>query len=63
MGRIKTTLIKRVSTKLYKEHKESFSDSFADNKKKVETMISGNASKKIRNVIGGYVTRMAKSKA
>lgn len=60
MGRIKTTLIKRISNKLYKENKDSVKKDFAGNKKLVETLVNA-PSKKIRNVIGGYVTRMAKS--
>lgn len=61
MGRIKTTLIKRISNKLYSQNSDAFGKDFTKNKKQVESMINA-PSKKIRNTIGGYVTRMAKTK-
>ena len=61
MGRIKTTLIKRVSKQLIREHGKDFKKDFDENK----TLVSKYAdipSKKIRNVIAGYVTRLVKQK-
>lgn len=57
MGRIKTKLIKRSATKLIKKHK--FSDDFNKNKKIVEE-IKETKSKKLRNIIAGYLTRLVK---
>ena len=56
MGKIKSRLIKRTGEKL-KENKIKFSENFEDNKK-----ILGNKmpSKKIRNRIAGYLTRIIK---
>jgi len=57
MGRIKTTLIKRVTLKLFKEHSDKFSTDFNKNKKEVEKLADV-PSKKLRNIIAGYLTRL-----
>jgi len=57
MGRIKTQLVKRTTLTLYREHKDSFKKSFEENKKLVEELANFQ-SKKIRNVVAGYVTRL-----
>lgn len=59
MGRIRTQMIKRLGSKLIKEHRESFKKDFNDNKKVVEQFLTG-SSKKLRNVVAGYVTRLMK---
>jgi len=59
MGRIKTTLIKRTALKLFEKHKNEFKPDFNKNKKLVEGF-SNIPSKKLRNVIAGYVTRLVK---
>lgn len=59
MGRIKTQQIKRVSFELIREHKDEFKKDFDENKK----LIAGFAeihSRKLRNMIAGYVTRLMK---
>ena len=61
MGRIKTTLIKRTGKKLYSEHKDEFKDKFEYNKKIVDGLVDVQ-SKKLRNIIAGYVTRLVKKK-
>ena len=61
MGRIKTKLVKRVGRELIKEYPAEFKKSFDDNKKSVNRFAEVK-SKKIRNVIAGYVTRKAKTK-
>lgn len=61
MGRIKTKLVKRAGRELIKEHPAEFKKSFDDNKKSVNRFADVQ-SKKIRNVIAGYVTRNAKIK-
>lgn len=60
MGRIKTQLVKRLGTKLVKEHPDTFTTSFEENKKLVEQYLTG-PSKKLRNIVAGYVTRLIKS--
>lgn len=61
MGRIKTTLIKRLTFELLDKHGDKFKDNFEENKKIVENYIDV-PSKKLRNVIAGYVTRLIKGK-
>lgn len=61
MGRIKTTLLKRIGIKLYSENKDKFKENFKDNKKIVDDLMEI-PSKKLRNIIAGYVTRLAKKK-
>ena len=59
MGRIKTMLIKRVTNQLMDEHGENFTTEFDKNKELVE-QYADIQSKKIRNVIAGYATRLKK---
>ena len=61
MGRIKTVLIKRITRKLVKEHRQDFKTDFEANKQLVGKYASI-PSNKLRNIIAGYVTRMIKSK-
>ncbi len=61
MGRIKTQLIKRITTQLYKEHTQEFKDNFEENKKLVEKF-ADIPSTKLRNIIAGYMTRLVKAK-
>jgi small subunit ribosomal protein S17e len=61
MGRIKTKLIKRISLSIFKRHRDELKDNFEENKQ----LVNGFAdipSKKIRNIIAGYVTRLVKQK-
>ncbi len=59
MGRIKTMLIKRVTNNLMREHPEEFTTSFEKNKEVVVRLTSV-SSKKMRNIIAGYATRLKK---
>ncbi len=59
MGRIKTTLLKRVGLKLFKNHKEEFTENFAKNKEILVKFIS-TPSKKYRNILAGYLVRLVK---
>ena len=59
MGRIKTTAIKGVTQKLFKTHPEIFEKNFNKNKVIVEKYVDVK-SKKLRNIIAGYMTRLAK---
>jgi small subunit ribosomal protein S17e len=62
MGRIKTKLVKRKTMDLIKSHGEEFSTDFDSNKKQAERFMDF-PSKKIRNVIAGYVTRLKRKEA
>jgi len=59
MGRIKTTLIKRVTHELMRLHFNEFTDDFNKNKGIVNKFVSI-SSKKLRNAIAGYATRLIK---
>jgi len=61
MGRIKTALAKRVTMKLIKNHRALLKDNFEDNKKIVNELVDM-PSRKLRNVVAGYVTRIIKTK-
>ncbi len=60
MGRIKTKLIKRLTFEIMKQREHLFPE-FEGNKKVVAGLLGG-ASKKIRNSVAGYVTRLMKIK-
>ena len=57
MGRIKTKMIKRISKKLVRSHESELKDNFEENKQAV-SRLAEMPSKKLRNTIAGYVTRM-----
>ena len=61
MGRIKTRAVKRISEELVKDYFDEFTETFDDNKEIVEKY-ADIPSKKLRNIITGYVTRLVKSK-
>ncbi len=61
MGRIKTQFVKRTSVELLKKHPDKFSKDFDENKKLVGTYTDVE-SKKVRNIIAGYITRLVKTK-
>ena len=59
MGRVKTKQIKRVTKKLFSLHGNAFQTDFESNKKLVSEFAEFK-SKKLRNVVAGYVTRLKK---
>ena len=61
MGRIKTRLIKRTTHELYDKHGSEFKDNFDDNKQKV-MQYTDVKSKRLRNIIAGYMTRLIKTR-
>ncbi|HZX12296.1 MAG TPA: 30S ribosomal protein S17e [Candidatus Nanoarchaeia archaeon] len=60
MGRIRTTLIKRTAEKLIKRHPDKFSTDFSLNKPAV-TEAADVPTKKLRNLIAGYITKLKKT--
>ena len=58
MGRIKTSLVKRIGEKIYEQYKDKFSGDFEKNKEIVKQILPIQ-SKKMINVITGYITRLA----
>ncbi len=59
MGRIKTMLIKRKTKEIMAEHGEKLTEDFEKNKE-IITQVADVPSKKMRNVIAGYATRLKK---
>ena len=59
MGRIKTTLTKRTTLTLLKKYPNSFKPDFDENKKVLHEVVEME-SKRLRNVIAGYLTRLVK---
>jgi len=55
MGRIKTTFVKNIGKDLMEKHPGSFSGIFEDNKKELTPFISF-TSRKMRNLVAGYIT-------
>ena len=62
MGRIKTRLVKAITQQLLDEHRESFSTNYEENKLKIAELTDVK-SKKLKNVIAGYTTRMMRAEA
>jgi len=58
MGRVKGTLIKRVSKELLVKYPDKFTTDFEKNKKIVNQILT--TYKRFRNSITGYVTRIVK---
>jgi len=61
MGRIKTTLVKRVTRELMKSYKNESKGDFKEQKKFVTDHVAV-TSKKVRNIIAGYATRLARKR-
>ena len=59
MGRIKTKLTKRITNELLDRYRKDFKPDFESNKSLVSSR-ADIASKKIRNIIAGYVSRKIK---
>lgn len=59
MGRIKTQLIKRTTEDIVSKDSGAFTTDFNENKKVLDSKLNI-SSKKMRNVIAGYVTRLKK---
>ena len=59
MGRVKTIQVKRNTKKLVELYGDKFKEDFDSNKKLVG-LFAEIRSKKLRNVIAGYVTRLTK---
>jgi len=61
MGRIKTKLIKRVSNEIFKNNKDKLKTDFTENKEIIQK-IADFPSKKLKNIVAGYVTRLMKQR-
>ncbi len=61
MGRIKTKLTKRITFEIYRRHKDKLKEDFEENKGLIAEFVTI-PSKKLRNTIAGYLTRIVKAK-
>lgn len=61
MGRIKTIFIKRVGRELYEANSDKFGEDYSKNKEIVKEMADFE-SKKLLNIVAGYVTTLKKQK-
>ncbi|MEM5836546.1 MAG: 30S ribosomal protein S17e [Candidatus Aenigmatarchaeota archaeon] len=59
MGRIKTSFIKKIARNLLEENADKFTTDFETNKKIVSQLVDIN-SKRIRNIVAGYITSLKK---
>jgi small subunit ribosomal protein S17e len=57
VGRVKTTLIKRISQTLIEKYPDMFTEDFEANKKIVNELLVVD-SKKIKDQVAGYITRL-----
>jgi small subunit ribosomal protein S17e len=58
LGNVRPEKVKRVARELFEKHPTMFTTDFDQNKKVLEKMMS-TPSKSLRNMIIGYVTRLA----
>jgi len=61
MGRVKTQPIKRVTFEIFNKFRDKISRDYTKNKEFLATAATIR-SKKIRNIIAGYLTRLAATK-
>ena len=59
MGKIRTELVKRSAERIVETYPNGFSTDFQENKEKL-TELTSIPSKKLRNRIAGYITRIKK---
>ncbi len=59
MGKVRTEMVKRISVELLDRYEKSFSTEFEQNKQFLKE-IELDVSKKLRNRIAGYITRLVK---
>ncbi len=62
MGRIRTALVKRVAGNLLEQYSDLFKPNFEENKRLVMELTDV-SSKRLRNIIVGYITRMKKKES
>ena len=58
MGRIKSTAVKTLARDISEEHGDKFTTNFEKNKK-IISKVRDIESKKIKNVVSGYITKEA----
>ena len=61
MGKVRPTSIKRVARLLLEKYGDKFTTDYESNKKLVEELVEV-PSKKVRNLLAGYVTSLVKTR-
>lgn len=61
MGRIKTAKIKRQTLEIVNKYADKLTTSYVENKKILNSLIA-TQSKKLRNIIAGYATRLMQTR-
>jgi len=59
MGRIKTSFIKHIASNLFEKYSDKFTTDFEKNKQVVNKLVDFE-SKRIRNIVTGYITSLKK---
>lgn len=59
MGRIKTSFVKNIAKELFEKHSGEFTTDYSKNKDIMKNFVDIK-SKKLRNVVAGYVTSLKK---
>ncbi len=59
MGKVKISYLKNMARKLIETHGDKFSEDFAKNKEVLEQILDIK-SKKVKNVLAGYIVRQMK---
>jgi len=62
MGRIKTSFVKRIGKEVFELHAEKFTGDYTKNKEMIR-QLADVKSKKLLNVVAGYVTKLKKHNA
>ena len=62
MGRIRTALVKRIAGNLLAQYSDLFKSNFEENKRLVMELTDV-SSKRLRNIIAGYITRVKKKES
>lgn len=57
MGRVRTEMVKKVARELLQSNPQRFSSDYEENKKAVDELVAAKT-KRVRNKIAGYVTRL-----
>jgi len=60
MGSVKSTSVKAIGDEVMEEYPDKFTENFTENKRALEK-IKNIKSKKMKNVIAGYITKKIKS--
>lgn len=63
MGKVKTGKIKRLAKEIFEKYSKEINENFEKNKALVRQVLEGKTSKKIINLIAGYLTTLAKQKS